>query len=198
MPADREDPSNVDEINRLVALGLNVIKARAVASGKIDEASAVARADEDRAVDFWCRGKKEVPAALVAVWDHNPENFYFAFDGAYPEDHASADFVLIEANVDDVNLRLTHTATRDKDPWHKKYKRKSYRIAYRWLHGRGVTPPLLGEVQGEICIIGGMHRFHLAKHYGTTRMPFLVRKAELAAVLALIPSATCVLDHTNK
>ncbi|WP_206640168.1 hypothetical protein, partial [Mesorhizobium sp. M7A.F.Ca.CA.004.04.2.1] len=57
-------------------------------------------------------------------------------------------------------------------------------------HGRGVTPPLLGEYQGQVHIVGGMHRFHLAKHYGTTRMPFLVRRAELAAVMALIPSAT--------
>lgn len=182
--------ANVDEINRLTALGLNVITAMDVAEGKLDEAFEVARAQEKRKVDIWCKGRKNIPVALTAIWDCDPANFCLAFDGDDPSDHASTDFILIDADVTDVGGRLTYAASRDKGPWHQRYKSKSCGIAYRWLHGRGVTPPLLGEYQGQVHIVGGMHRFHLAKHYGTTRMPFLVRRAELAAVMALIPSAT--------
>lgn len=147
----------------------------------------IARAEEGRKVDVWCKGRKNIPTALTAVWDLDPANFYLAFDGATPGDHASTDFVLIDAAVADVDGRLTHAASRDRNPWHRRYKRKSCGIAYRWLHDSGVTPPLLSEVQGQVHIEGGMHRFHLAEYYGTTRMPFLVRKAELIAVMTLIP-----------
>lgn len=188
MPTERAKGSpKVNEINRLTALGLNVMTAMAVADGKMDEASEVARAEEGRKVDIWCRGRKNIPTALTAVWDCDPANFYLVFDGDSPSDHASTDFVLIYADVADVKGRLTHAASRDRDAWHQRYKRKSCGIAYRWLHGSGVTPPLIKEFQGQVHIVGGMHRFHLAKYYGTTRMPFLVRKVELTAVMALVP-----------
>ncbi|WP_210879849.1 hypothetical protein [Roseovarius autotrophicus] len=198
MPADRDHAPNLDEINRLVALGLSFNTAIAVADGRLDEAFHIARAIEGRKVKNWCKGRKNIPHALTAKWDLNPENFYLALDGKYPGDHDSAEFAFIGANVDDVNCRLTQASSRDKDPWHRRYKWKSCGIACRWLHGNGVTPPLLAEFQGQIHIAGGMHRFHLAKHYGTTCMPFLVRKADLATVLALLPSGTSGPDHINK
>ncbi len=197
MPADTENERNFDEIKRLLARGLIMNTAKEVAVGKRDEAFEVARADEERTLRTWCRGKKNIPTALKAVWDLTPEKFYLALDGAYPGDHASAAFVIIEADIDEVNRRLTTAASRDKGPWHTQYKRKSCGIAYRWLQGTAVTPPLLREVQGQIHIEGGMHRFHLARHYGTARMPFLVQEAELAAVLALIPSAALGAVHTE-
>ncbi|TIO38498.1 MAG: hypothetical protein E5X98_29910, partial [Mesorhizobium sp.] len=70
----------MDEINRLTALGLNVITAMDVAEGKLDEAFEVARAQEKRKVDIWCKGRKNIPVALTAIWDCDPANFYLAFD----------------------------------------------------------------------------------------------------------------------
>lgn len=190
MPAESGECSlDVDELNRLTSRGLSITTAVAVANGKMDEAFEVACVEERRVVHAWCKGRKNIPSVLTAVWDCDPEHFYLAFDGELPGEHAPADFVLINADVADVDIKLTYAASRDKDPWHKCYKSKSCGIAYRWLHDRGVTPPLLSEYQGQVHIVGGMHRFHLAKHYGTTSMPFLVRKAELTAVTALIPSA---------
>jgi hypothetical protein len=197
MPANRSDSPNPDEINRLVRLGLTCTTAMAVANGRRDEAFEVARAKESRKVYGWCKGRKNIPAALKAIWDKAPENYYLAFDGAEPGDHASADFVLFDANIDDVDRRLTHHSSRDKDPWHILYKRKSCGIAYRWLHGSGVTPPVIKEDQGRIQIEGGMHRYHLAKHYGTISMPFLVRKSEFSKVMAMIPSAVCDPKHSK-
>ncbi len=178
-----------DEINRLTRLGLSINTAIAVVKGELEEAFEVARAQETRAVVKWCRGKKNIPDALTAVWDERPGNFYLAFDGVSPYDTTSSDFVLIRADVDEVDRKLAKGASRVKEPWHPTYKWKSCGIAYRWVKGLGVTPPLLGESKGAILIVGGMHRFHLAKHYGTKSMPFLVRGTELQAVKALISSA---------
>lgn len=190
MPADKlEAMPNVDEINRLTARGLDLTTAIKVKRGKADEDFEVARACEKCKVDKWCKGRKNIPTALTAVWDRNPEHFYLALDGKSPDSLASADFALICAEITEVNGKLTHIASRDKDPWHRFYKRKSCGIAYRWVHGNGVTPPLICAVQDQINIVGGMHRFHLAKHYETVRMPFLVRKTKLDEVRALLPSA---------
>jgi hypothetical protein len=53
-----------------------------------------------------------------------------------------------------------------------------------------VTPPLIRRFEDQIHIDGGMHRYHLAQSYNTTRMPFLVRKDDLNLVLALLRSGT--------
>ena len=186
--------SDIDEINRLIGRGLHIGTAMAVADGKLDEAFEVARAHEGREVDKWCKGRKNIPSSLIAVWDLEPSRFYLAFDGDDPGDHSPTDFVLIEADLAEVDDNLTYAASRERDPWHRQYKSKSCGIAYRWLKGLAVTPPVLGKYSGQVHIVGGMHRFHLAKHYGTTRMPFLVRRAELPAVLALLPSASEIVN----
>ncbi len=191
MPDDAGDGSaNDGDVNRLIALGLSFPKALAVAGGELDETIEVARAQERRNVAAWFRGIKNIPTDLTPVWDLNSANFYLAFDGGSPGDHASTEFALIYADVDDVNSKLTSASSREKGPWNQRYKGKSCGVAYRWLHGHGVTPPLLRKFKVQIHIIGGMHRFHLAKHYGTTRMPFLVSSSERSVVMNLLPSAT--------
>jgi hypothetical protein len=181
---------NVEELNRLTALGLNINAALDVVEGKRNEAFEVARAREKREVDAWCKGTKNIPSALAPLWDTNPTNFYLAVDGALPSDYAPSDFAVIQADVAEVDGKLTWAADRDKDPWHQRYKAKTCGIAYRWLHSRAVTPPLLVECGGKVHVAGGMHRYHLAKHYGASRMPFLVGTTETSAVMALVQSAT--------
>jgi hypothetical protein len=181
---------DVEEINRLTALGLNINAAFEVIEGKRNEAFEVARAKEQREVDDWCKRTKNIPSALVPLWDTNPTNFYLAVDGALPSDYAPSDFVVIQADVHEVDGKLTWAADRDNDPWHQRYKAKTCGIAYRWLHSLAVTPPLLVECGAKVHLEGGMHRYHLAKHYGASRMPFLVRATEVPAVMALVQSAT--------
>ncbi|MDX0164400.1 hypothetical protein GOC43_21340 [Sinorhizobium meliloti] len=149
-------------------------------------------AAERKAVDSWCKGRKNIPESLTALWDLSPENFYLALDGDAPHEHNPDDFILIEADIADVHQKLTYNASRNKDPWHKKYKSKSCKTAYRWVNGLPVTPPLIRRFQDQIHIDGGMHRYHLAESYGTTRMPFLVRKESLKQVITLIPSCTII------
>ncbi len=51
-------------------------------------------------------------------------------------------------------------------------------------------PPVLVEHEGEIVIVGDIHRDRLAHDYGARRMPCYVPRSELAKVLKLLPDAT--------
>lgn len=189
-----KDPENVDdvEINRLVSLGLNVLTAMAVADGKRDEAFEVARAQERLKVDRWCKSMSSIPATLEPLWDLSRERFYLALDGCAPNKMNVDELALIEADVAEVDSLLTFNASRCDHPWHEKYKHKSCGIAYRWLHGHSVTPPLVRKVRNQIHIDGGMHRFHLAKHYGSKRIPCLVPSSDRIAIVSMLPSAKIV------
>lgn len=170
-------------------MGLRIETAIGIADGRLNEDFEIVREHEKQKVAIWCRDRSNFSTVLKAQWDCDPSKIYLAFDGANPQDHAPNDFVFIDADVDDVDQRLTFASSRDKRPWSKGYKHKSCGIAYRWDHGLGVTPPLIIKVKTEVHIDGGMHRFHLAKHYGQTRMPFLVRVTELADITELLKSA---------
>jgi len=184
--------ADTDEFNRLHALGLSIPAIFDVLNGKRDEMTELREAAESKAVDKWCKGRKNIPQSLTALWDLSPENFYLAFDGDAPHEHNPDHFILIEAQIADVHQKLTYNASRDKDPWHKKYKSKSCRTAYRWVHGLSVTPPIIRRFQDQIHIDGGMHRYHLAQTYQTLRMPFLVRKDDSGEVLEILPSGTII------
>jgi len=179
---------DVDEFNRLHALGLSVPVIFDVLSGKRDEMTEFRAAKESKAVDKWCKGRKNIPESLTALWDLSPKNFYRAFDGDAPHEHNADDFMLVEADIADVHQKLTYHASRDKDPWHRKYKYKSCKTAYRWVNGLAVTPPVIRRFQDQIHIDGGMHRYHLAQAYKTSRMPFLVRKDDCGEVLDILNS----------
>ncbi|MBZ9894516.1 MULTISPECIES: hypothetical protein [unclassified Mesorhizobium] len=149
------------ELNRLIGRGLNNLTAMAVMEGKLDEGFEVTQAEIERKAQKWGKGRKNIPKALVPGWDCDPARIYLAYDGNDPDDRPASNFALIEADMADIHPKLTYQATRDKDPWHVQYKSKSIEIGYRWVHGLRVSPPVIAEHEGEIVIVGGMHRYHL-------------------------------------
>lgn len=183
-----EDPKNNEEINRLVSLGLNVLTAMAVADGTRDEAFEVARVQERIKVARWCKSMSSFPATLEPLWDLERERFYLALDGLGPNEVNVGELALIEADVAEVDSLLTLNSSRYEHPWHEKYKHKSCGIAFRWLNGGRVTPPLVQKVQNQIQIDGGMHRFHLAKYYRTKRIPLLIPSSDRHAIVSLLSS----------
>ncbi|WP_132657876.1 hypothetical protein [Rhizobium sp. BK418] len=182
----------MDDFNRLHALGLSFPVICDILDGKRDEMTELGMAAERAAVAKWCRRRKNVPATLTALWDLSPANFYLAFDGDAPNKHDPHDFALIEADVAEVHRSLTYNASRDKDPWHREYKSKSCKTAYRWLNGLLVTPPVIRRFQDQIHIDGGMHRYHLAQAYKTSRMPFLIRRDDCGEVLDILRSGIII------
>jgi hypothetical protein len=189
MNQKRPDKSNCEELSRLISLGLPHSVAMSVIDGGRDEAYEIAHAEERRRVYAWCKEQKTIPERLVPQWDCNPKNFYLAFDQALPSDKDPAILTLIEADLAEIVSCLAKIANRDEGPWHKEYKYKSCGIAYRWLNGYSVTPPLISIEKNEIHIKGGTHRFYLANHYGATIIPFLVYSDELSLITKMISSA---------
>ena len=186
-----------DELNRLLERGLPASVVLGVLNGQLDEEFEVARWQEAKAVDKWCKGRKNIPVTLDAIWDLAPERFYLVLDGEHCNALDPATIAVIEASTQEVCSKLTWISNRDKDPWHREYKSKSCGIAYRWVHGLAVTPPLLVKFEDQLHIKGGTHRYHLARHYGTDRIPFLVRKSEWMDIEKLLPSAVLLteLEH---
>lgn len=184
-----ERAMSADETNRLIRQGLVANVAMDVIDGKLDEEFEVSRAIEITERVKWSKGRVAPPADLTAQWDLDPAHFYLAYDGNDPDLHPGDQFALIEADVADVHGKLTYHSSRDKDPWHRQYRRGSEGTAFRWFKGLPVTPPLINRVGDQIGIQGGNHRYHLAHYYKTDRMPFLVLNEDLAAVLDLLPTA---------
>jgi len=157
--------------------------------GGRDENFEVERAKDKQECLKWRETLTDPPQNLTPNWDLDPEHFYLAYDGDSPKDHPGDNFTLIEADTADVHPKLIYHSSRDKDPWDDEYRGRSLGTAFRWLRRRPVTPPLIKCSQNGIQIVGGNHRYHLAYYYGTNRMPFLVLKADLDAVVSLLPTA---------
>lgn len=180
---------DTDELNRLISRGLDYWTARAVQEGSLDESLAVAEVQERRAVEKWLAGLKTLPSSLTPLWDLAPERFYWAFDGARPDDPRPVNFVVVDADVGEVLGKLTYASSRAHDPWHEGFRRKTSKTAYRWQNRLPVTPPLIADFEESIHIVGGMHRFHLAAASKVNRMPFLVDGERLDPVLSILSTA---------
>lgn len=183
---------NSEEITRLVSLGLGVTTAMDVANGVRDECFEVRRAQERAEVNNFYNNMSQIPKDLEPAWDLCRERFYLAFDGYAPNDGRMRKLELIEVDIAEVSKLLTCNASRIEHPWHEKYKRKSCGVVYRWLLALGVTPPVIRTFQNKIQIDGGMHRFHLAMHYKSKRMPFLIWSCDRNAIFSMLSSAKAV------
>ncbi|ADZ68937.1 hypothetical protein [Polymorphum gilvum] len=181
--------TNVENLNRLIGRGLPTTVAMDVDAGRLDEEFEVALWTTRREAERWAKDAANRSAAFTPVWDFDPARFYLAFDGERPDTVDGAALTVIEVTVGELHGALQHGSGRDKDPWSIRYWEKTAVIAYRWARGLAVTPPLIRPLNGEVVIAGGMHRFHLARHYGAQTMPVLLRREELAEVVRVLPSA---------
>ena len=181
--------TDVENLNRLIARGLPTTVAMEVDAGRLDEEFEVSLWTTRREAERWAKDAANRSAAFTPVWDFDPSQFYLALDGEKPDTVDAAALTVVEVTVDEVHAALQHGSGRDKDPWSKRYREKTAVIAYRWAQGLAVTPPLIRPLKGEIVIAGGMHRLHLARHYGVQSMPVLVRRDELEEVVRVLPSA---------
>jgi hypothetical protein len=160
-----------------------------VDAGRLDEEFQVALWTTRREAERWATDAANRSATFTPVWDRDPARFYLALDGEKPDTVDAAALTLVEVAVDELHGALQHGSGRDKDPWAERHRLKTGVIAYRWAQGLKVTPPLIRPWKGEIVISGGMHRFHLARHYGAQCMPVLVSWEELEVVTGILPSA---------
>ncbi len=179
-----------NEVNRLRARGLPTTVAMEVARGDRKEEFEVALWETRKRAADWAKLPESREAKVTPKWDYDPEHFYLSMDGAtLPKQINPADFELVWAEVSDVTSHLASHSTRSEDPWSEEYEGTA-EIAYRWAKGLPVTPPLISPHGEKITIVGGMHRFHLARHFATAQMPLLVRTSELQRLRSILKSAT--------
>jgi hypothetical protein len=180
--------TDIENLNRLIARGLPTTVAMDVIAGRLDEEFEVALWTTHREAEMWAKDAANRSATFTPVWDFAPSRFYLAFDGERPDGVDAANLTVIEVVVEELHCALQHGSGRDEDPWSEQYRSKTGSIAYRWAQRLAVTPPLIRPWKGEIVIVGGMHRFHLARHYGAHSMPVLVQREELEEVERVLPS----------
>ena len=181
--------TNVENLNRLIGRGLPITVAMAVDAGRLDEEFEVALWTTRREAESWSKDAANRSATFTPVWDFDPSRFYLALDGEKPDTVDGAALTVVEVTVGELHGALQHGSGRDKDPWAERHRSKTAVIAYRWAQGLAVTPPLIRPLKGEIVIAGGMHRLHLARHYGAQSMPVLVWREEVDKVVRILTSA---------
>lgn len=181
--------TNVENLNRLLGRGLPITVAMNVDAGRLDEEFEVALWTTRREAESWAKDAANRSATFTPVWDFDPARFYLALDGEKPDTVDAAAMTIVEVTLGELHGALQHGSGRDKDPWAERYRSKTAMLAYRWARGLAVTPPLIRPWKGEIVIAGGMHRLHLALHYGAQSMPMLVWRYEQDEVVRILPSA---------
>jgi hypothetical protein len=181
--------TNVENLNRLIGRGLPITVAMEVDAGRLDEEFEVALWMTRREAESWAKDAANRSATFTPVWDFDPARFYLALDGEKPDTVNGAALMAVEVTVGELHSALQHGSGRDEDPWSKRHWSKTAVIAYRWARGLAVTPPLIRPWKSEIVIAGGMHRLHIARHYGAQSMPVLVWRKELDEVVSILPAA---------
>jgi hypothetical protein len=181
----------MSHLGRLLNLGLPISVAIEVMKGRRDEAFEVQQWTDAQESRRWAADRAHWGVTPKPLWDCDSSRFYLSLDGVSPRAF-DEDVVLIEANLAEVQSHLCFGSSRDVGPWHAKYRDKTADVAWRWATGRSVSPTFIAPYEGGLTIVGGMHRFHLALSCSAARMPFIVRRQELDAVLALVPSAVVV------
>jgi hypothetical protein len=181
--------TDVENLNRLIQRGLPIAVAMDVDAGRLDEEFEVALWTRRREAAGWAKDAANRSTKFAPAWDFEPSRFYLAFDGEKPDTVDAAALTLLQVKVDELHGALQHGSGRDNDPWSKGHRPKTAVIAYHWAKGLSVTPPLIRPSKGKVVIVGGMHRLHLARHYGAQFMPVLVWRKELEEVWPVLPSA---------
>lgn len=190
---DKTTEEFTNELNRLVQQGLSTSVAMDVIQGERKEDFEVAAVECARRAEAWATVHTYHEASFAPKWDYDPEHFYLSMDGApLPKQINPGDFQLFCADVSDVASHLEFRSARSEGPWSEEEhdEDKTAELAYRWAHGLPVTPPLISPYGEMITIVGGRHRFHLARCYGAARVQLLVRTSEFQSVRSILKSAT--------
>lgn len=183
-------PPDVDRLNELVSKhGLATTVAFEVLNGKQSLEQALERKHDREGAAEWSKGFDRETHRLVPLWDRDPKHFHLTADGLSVSAFADAypDIKLCEAAVADIVGALCEGSTRIEDPWSDLYRSKTSVIAYRWLTDRPVSPPMLAPHAAGLVLVGGNHRFWLARDCGARDIPILIESGNEAEMRGKLP-----------
>lgn len=112
-------------------------------------------------------------------WDLSKEGQRFSLDGENESNfktHYPEGFILGKVELHDLNSKLCHFSRRDKgELWTVGCKSSlAYLIVYL-SEKRPISPPLVKpHLMGEVMLMGGHHRYAIAKEIGEKYIPIYV------------------------
>jgi hypothetical protein len=124
------------------------------------------------------------------VWQLDPAQFYFVFDGAEPGSVRPDKLRMLNdvpiAKIDSVLTPYWHR--RADEVWSVGDARKAARVIVHWSEGRAMTPAIVAptEDHSQLVIPGGNHRLAVARAGGIVRVPVLYRVEHEKPVLKLL------------
>ena len=137
--------------------------------------------------------------ALTWNWDFSAEAQRYVHDGASPRNFAAsypAGLRLGWVRIEQFDAKLSHFNRRDGlgELWEVGDQRKlADAIAYS-RQGRPLTPPMVAPLRTdkggcaiEVYLVGGNHRYTVAKFSGVVDMPIYVDPELADAVAAIVP-----------
>lgn len=136
---------------------------------------------------------------LAWRWDFSPKAQRYVYDGVSPPDFAAAHPVGLRlgwVHVGDFDAKLCHFNRRNglEELWEVGDQRKlADAIAY-CRQGHPLTPPMVAPVRAEagVCVaelylVGGNHRYTVAKFSGLVELPIYVDPQLAEAVAEIVP-----------
>lgn len=126
----------------------------------------------------------EWPDSFEVRWDFSPENFFLAEDGAKPEDYAEAEYMIGEADLEEIDSKLHGASRRDSTQLWAVASSKVAGAILHWSGGGLMTPPHLEIAMGHLVIVGGNNRMAVCRADGQVRLPFLYPISQTAMFAA--------------
>jgi hypothetical protein len=137
--------------------------------------------------------------ALNWNWDFSAKGQRYVYDGMPPPGFAAAHPAGLRlgwVRVDQFDARLTHFNRRNGlgELWELGSQSKLAEAIAYCRQGHPLTPPGVapartenGEVATEVCLVGGNHRYTVAKFSGLANLPIYVDPRLADAVAAIVP-----------
>lgn len=126
-------------------------------------------------------------------WDLNQDNFHLSLDGVsadkFTEDYSEG-LLIGKTLIEDIYENLFYNSKiRDcNDFWKLCAKGKACGIIGRCLAKKPITPPMITPYNGTLIIVGGNHRFNVARLSGAIEIYFITPKESQNEFIEILPS----------
>ena len=130
-------------------------------------------------------------------WDFSPEAQRFALDGCTAECFAKdypRGLRLGWAVLEEFDAKLSRQNRRDRDELWDVGDEDKLTWAIEYIRrGKPITPPLVAALtqNEQVCLVGGNHRYTVAKFSSQSELPIYVDPDEAEAVNALVTVRWC-------
>lgn len=131
--------------------------------------------------------------ALTFNWDTSTPSQCHSLDSTSPESFQALypkGVTLGWVSLSDFDEKLCHFSRRDtlKELWGSGFKDKLAGMIVYLSRGGAISPPLLKPLKtGEVVLMGGNHRYAVAKAVGILEIPIYVAPEHQEAVAQIVP-----------